>query len=55
MMLFMNIMQYLNKKEVHTMSNKGGIFGEDCTILFFILLFLLLFYNGGFGYGRTTV
>lgn len=24
----------------------GGIFGRNCTILFFILVFLLLFYDG---------
>jgi len=31
----------------------GGLFGENCTILFFIILFLLLFFTpyGGYGYG----
>ncbi|RCX14338.1 hypothetical protein DFR58_11561 [Anaerobacterium chartisolvens] len=29
----------------------GGFFGNDCTILFFIIIFLLLFYCGGIGYG----
>ncbi|GEM_PF-1957585 len=32
------------------MSNKyglGGFCADDCTILFFILVFLLLFCNGG--------
>ena len=29
----------------------GGIF-DNCTLLFFIILFLLLFWNRGFG-GRT--
>jgi hypothetical protein len=31
----------------------GNFFGGDCTILFFILVFLLLFVNGGpvYGYG----
>ena len=28
----------------------GGCLGDNCAILFFIILFLLLFYNG-FGYG----
>jgi len=29
-----------------------GIFGDNCTILFFIILFLLLFNgHGGFGIG----
>lgn len=29
-----------------------GFFGDNCEILFFIILFLLLFTNGGlFGYG----
>ncbi len=28
-----------------------GIFGGNCEILFFILVFLLLFCNPGFGYG----
>jgi hypothetical protein len=27
----------------------GGIFNDDCAILFFIILFLLLFYDRGFG------
>jgi hypothetical protein len=27
----------------------GGIFNNDCAILFFIILFLLLFYDRGFG------
>ena len=30
----------------------GGLYGGDCTILFFILVFLLLFYGwGGYGFG----
>lgn len=30
----------------------GGLFGNNCEILFFILVFLLLFWNcGGFGVG----
>lgn len=29
---------------------KGGFFGDNSEILFFIILFLLLF-NGGFGFG----
>lgn len=30
----------------------GNIFGENCEILFFILLFLILFYGfGGYGCG----
>lgn len=36
------------------MSGKCGFFGENCEILFFIILFLLLFTNGkffDFGYG----
>ncbi len=27
----------------------GGIFNDDCALLFFIILFLLLFYDRGFG------
>jgi hypothetical protein len=30
--------------------NVGGILGDNCEILFFILVFLLLFWNG-FGVG----
>jgi len=34
------------------MSYKKGIFSDNCEILFFIIVFLLLFYNGSFlGYG----
>jgi hypothetical protein len=29
-----------------------GLFGDNCAILFFIILFLMLFYNGGYGYYR---
>jgi hypothetical protein len=30
----------------------GGLFGRNCTILWFIILFLLLFWQPfGFGYG----
>lgn len=30
----------------------GGFLGENCEILFFILVFLILFYGfGGYGYG----
>ena len=34
-----------------TVASRGGIFGLDSEVLFFILVFLFLFYNG-FGYGR---
>jgi hypothetical protein len=44
-------------KEVFTMLGKsplGGLFGDNCAILFFIILFLLLFACpggiGGLGY-----
>lgn len=30
----------------------GGLFGDNCEILFFILVFLCLFYGGGFGFGH---
>lgn len=34
------------------MSDKFGFFGDNCEILFFIILFLLLFYGfGGKGFG----
>ncbi len=34
----------------------GGLFGEDCSVLFFIIVFLFLFYGkGGFGYKRNPV
>ena len=29
----------------------GGLFGGNCAILFFILVFLCLFTGFGFGYG----
>lgn len=31
---------------------RGGLFGDSGEVLFFIILFLLLFYNCGFGVGR---
>jgi len=34
------------------MGDKYGFLGENCEILFFIILFLLLFYGfGGYGFG----
>jgi hypothetical protein len=34
------------------MAEGYGFFGDDCEILFFIILFLLLFYGrGGYGFG----
>lgn len=36
-------------------NNNGGLFGgcgDDCSILFFIIIFLLLFTNCGCGGGR---
>ena len=33
------------------MSANCGFFGDNSEVLFFILVFLLLFYNRGFGYG----
>lgn len=30
----------------------SGIFGGDCSILFFIILFLLLFTRRGFGFNN---
>lgn len=29
----------------------GSFFGDKCAILFFIILFLLLFWGDGFGFG----
>jgi hypothetical protein len=33
------------------MGEKRGFFGDNSEILFFIILFLLLFWDTGYGYG----
>jgi hypothetical protein len=46
-------MQYINKGgKTMGFLGKDGFCGGNSTILFFIILFLLLFDGGGFGYSK---
>ena len=46
--------QIISNKEVVPMSRGFAGFFDNCTILFFIILFLLLFFDRGFVGARVT-